>query len=264
MKDLLGGKGADLAEMTNLGLPVPPGFTITTEVCTDYYAHGQQLPDGARRRGRGRARARSRSSPARQFGDPTNPLLVSVRSGARASMPGMMDTILNLGLNDETVDGARPRSPATRASPRTATAASSRCTATSCSASSHERRSRTILERRTRTRSGVQARHRPRRRATARSWSARYKAAVEDEQRQARSRRTRTSSSGARSARCSARWMNHARRHLPPAERHPGRAGAPPSTCRRWCSATWATTRPPASPSPATRRPARRSSTASS
>ncbi|HET9085633.1 MAG TPA: pyruvate, phosphate dikinase [Candidatus Limnocylindrales bacterium] len=104
MRDLLGGKGAGLAEMTIAGLPTPPGFTITTEACNDYFANGEQLPDGLwddvleavkeveRRTGKG-------------FGDPSNPLLVSVRSGAKFSMPGMMDTVLNLGLNGDTLHG---------------------------------------------------------------------------------------------------------------------------------------------------------------
>jgi len=104
MRGELGGKGAGLAEMTNAGLPVPPGFTITTEACNDYFAAGGKLPDGLwddileavheveRETGKG-------------FGSTTNPLLVSVRSGAKFSMPGMMDTVLNLGLNDETLHG---------------------------------------------------------------------------------------------------------------------------------------------------------------
>ena len=104
MKNLLGGKGANLAEMANLGLPVPPGFTITTEVCTHYYANGETYPTELARRGRCRRSRRSRRIAGKKFGDATNPLLVSVRSGARASMPGMMDTVLNLGLNDETVE----------------------------------------------------------------------------------------------------------------------------------------------------------------
>ncbi len=104
MKNLLGGKGANLAEMASLGLPVPPGFTITTEVCTAYYEHNRQWPPGLTTQveaalvGVGKAVGAT-------FGDAENPLLVSVRSGARASMPGMMDTILNLGLNDDTVKG---------------------------------------------------------------------------------------------------------------------------------------------------------------
>ncbi|HEX7126495.1 MAG TPA: pyruvate, phosphate dikinase [Thermodesulfobacteriota bacterium] len=118
-KELLGGKGAGLAEMTNLGIPVPPGFTISTEVCADFYKGGRKLPAGlyvlpdrpGRRAGGevGRALARLETAMKMGFGDPASPLLVSVRSGARASMPGMMDTILNLGLNDETVEGLARR-----------------------------------------------------------------------------------------------------------------------------------------------------------
>ncbi len=109
MRDLLGGKGANLAEMAKLGLPVPPGFTITTEVCEAYYSHDGALPE----------RLKAEMGPAlkflgdvagARFGDPANPLLVSVRSGAPASMPGMMDTVLNLGLNDETVEGMAEQS----------------------------------------------------------------------------------------------------------------------------------------------------------
>ena len=103
MRNLLGGKGANLAEMANLGLPVPPGFTITTELCTYYYAHGETYP--AELKGDVEAAlAKIGSITGKTFGDPANPLLVSVRSGARASMPGMMDTVLNLGLNDATVE----------------------------------------------------------------------------------------------------------------------------------------------------------------
>ena len=103
MRDLLGGKGANLAEMSNIGLPVPPGFTITTEVCTSYYDNNRQLPAGLMDDVR-KALADVESSLGKKFGDPSNPLLVSVRSGARFSMPGMMDTVLNLGLNDAIVD----------------------------------------------------------------------------------------------------------------------------------------------------------------
>src|SRR6478672_11939870 len=104
MKDLLGGKGAGLAEMTNIGVPVPPGFTISTEVCTYFYEHGKSYPPDLRD-SVAENLARVEGVVGRKFGDPARPLLVSVRSGARASMPGMMDTILNLGLNDETVQG---------------------------------------------------------------------------------------------------------------------------------------------------------------
>src|SRR5437764_10498841 len=104
MKDILGGKGAGLAEMTNIGVPVPPGFTISTEVCTYFYAHDKTYPTG-RKQAVAENLARVGKSAGRKFGDANKPLLDSVRSGARASMPGMMDTILNLGLNDETVKG---------------------------------------------------------------------------------------------------------------------------------------------------------------
>jgi pyruvate, orthophosphate dikinase len=109
MKDLLGGKGANLAEMASLGLPVPPGFTITTEVCNAYYAHGNVMPANLQREVTA-ALAVIGASVGAGFGDAKAPLLVSVRSGARASMPGMMDTILNLGLNDATVAGLATRS----------------------------------------------------------------------------------------------------------------------------------------------------------
>lgn len=104
MKNTLGGKGANLAEMTAIGLDVPPGFTISTEICTHFYAEGGKLPDWVKPKGL-EALARVEKKIGKKFGDVKNPLLVSVRSGARASMPGMMDTILNLGLNDQTVEG---------------------------------------------------------------------------------------------------------------------------------------------------------------
>lgn len=104
MRNLLGGKGANLAEMASIGLPVPPGFTITTEVCTYYYDNGKQYP--AELEGQvAEALARIEQAVGLKFGDEAKPLLVSVRSGARVSMPGMMDTVLNLGLNDRTVEG---------------------------------------------------------------------------------------------------------------------------------------------------------------
>ncbi|HEX9049978.1 MAG TPA: pyruvate, phosphate dikinase [Anaeromyxobacter sp.] len=109
MKDVLGGKGAGLAEMSNIGIPVPPGFTITTEVCTEYYRAGKKLPRGLDAEMRTSLKKVEALS-GKGFGDPENPLLVSVRSGARVSMPGMMDTVLNLGLNDATVEGLAARS----------------------------------------------------------------------------------------------------------------------------------------------------------
>jgi len=104
MKDLLGGKGANLAEMTNLGIPVPPGFTISTEVCKYFYDHGRTYPDDLKVQV-DEALKKLEEVTGKKLGDPESPLLVSVRSGAAISMPGMMDTILNLGLNDETVKG---------------------------------------------------------------------------------------------------------------------------------------------------------------
>ena len=109
MRELLGGKGANLAEMANLGLPVPPGFTITTEVCADYYKNNETLPEDLKGEVE-RALQHIAEITGKRFGDVTDPLLVSVRSGARASMPGMMDTVLNLGLNDETVGALARRS----------------------------------------------------------------------------------------------------------------------------------------------------------
>jgi pyruvate,orthophosphate dikinase len=109
MKELLGGKGAGLAEMSNIGIPVPPGFTITTEVCTEYYRNGRRLPKGLDADVRAAIR-KTEGLTGKKFGDAQNPLLVSVRSGARVSMPGMMDTVLNLGLNDRTVEGLAKRS----------------------------------------------------------------------------------------------------------------------------------------------------------
>jgi pyruvate,orthophosphate dikinase len=104
MKNLLGGKGANLAEMTTLGLPVPRGFTITTEACTKYYEDGKVITDSIQQEIQKMMKT-TEEVVGKKFGDPDNPFLVSVRSGARASMPGMMDTILNLGLNDVVVEG---------------------------------------------------------------------------------------------------------------------------------------------------------------
>src|SRR5208282_1253960 len=103
MRNLLGGKGAGLAEMANLGLPVPPGFTITTDVCTYFYQHGKTYPKELKAQVAAVLDEVGKIA-GRRFGDRDDPLLVSVRSGARASMPGMMDTVLNLGLNDTTVE----------------------------------------------------------------------------------------------------------------------------------------------------------------
>ena len=103
-RNLLGGKGANLAEMANIGLPVPPGFTISTAMCTEYMNNDGQYPDSLTAEV-AQGVAHIEAVTGKKFGDAGDPLLVSVRSGARASMPGMMDTVLNLGLNDETVEG---------------------------------------------------------------------------------------------------------------------------------------------------------------
>src|SRR4051812_10917765 len=104
MKELLGGKGANLAEMTNIGLPVPAGFTLTTEVCTYFYDHDRTYPPELKDQVE-RALRQTEEVMAARFGDRKNPLLVSCRSGARVSMPGMMDTVLNIGLNEATLQG---------------------------------------------------------------------------------------------------------------------------------------------------------------
>lgn len=104
MRNLLGGKGANLAEMTNLGLPIPQGFTVTTEACTAYYESGKKISEEIEKQ-IFEALSELEKIQGKKFGDNDDPLLVSVRSGARASMPGMMDTILNLGLNDVAVEG---------------------------------------------------------------------------------------------------------------------------------------------------------------
>ncbi len=105
MKNLLGGKGANLAEMSRIGVPVPPGFTITTDVCTEYNQLGQDEVVGLIREEVEHGMVSIEKILGSKFGDPSNPCLVSVRSGARASMPGMMDTILNLGLNEKVIEG---------------------------------------------------------------------------------------------------------------------------------------------------------------
>ena len=104
MRNLLGGKGANLAEMASIDLPVPPGFTLTTEVCTAFYDNDRKYPDELKAQVDA-ALANVEKAVGLRFGDQAHPLLVSVRSGARVSMPGMMDTVLNLGLNDHTVEG---------------------------------------------------------------------------------------------------------------------------------------------------------------
>lgn len=128
MRELLGGKGANLAEMTKIGLPVPQGFTISTEACTQYYEDGRQINADIQKEIMENIEKMEKIT-GKKFGDKENPLLVSVRSGARASMPGMMDTILNLGLNEDVVEVISKRV-ATHAGLGTVTADLSRCLAT--------------------------------------------------------------------------------------------------------------------------------------
>ncbi len=149
MKDVLGGKGAGLAEMTNLGIPVPPGFTIASSLCITYL-ETRQFPPWLRPQVETSARSGSRRPPAGSSAARSNPLLVSVRSGAAVSMPGMMETILNLGLNDETVAGLATAERQRRRSPGTPTAASSRCTARSSSTCPRRRSRSGSTERRKR------------------------------------------------------------------------------------------------------------------
>ena len=130
MRNLLGGKGANLAEMNLIGVPVPPGFTITTEVCNEYFEKGKEDVVTLLKEDVERSIAGVEALMKSKFGDVENPLLVSVRSGARASMPGMMDTILNLGLNDEVVVGLARKTGNERFAWDSYIAASCRCTVT--------------------------------------------------------------------------------------------------------------------------------------
>ena len=222
MRDLLGGKGANLAEMANLGLPVPPGFTITDRGLHLFLRQRQNLSDGAEGAGRDGAGPCRQARPARRFGDADNPLLVSVRSGAPRLDAGHDGH--RAQSRPQRRDRARrwPNCPATRASPMTAIAASSRCIPTWCSASS------IIISRTSSTTykdgQGYHARHRSDRRRLGRAGRP-----LQGRGRAARpaslSRRIRTSSCGARSARCSSSWMNAARDDLSPPARHSGDLG---------------------------------------
>ena len=241
-KEILGGKGAGLAEMCRIGLPVPPGFTIATTVCRAFYrsrARGSRRTCwGAVRTGRRRA---SRSELGRGFGDAAQPAAVSVRSGAAVSMPGMMDTILNLGLNDaaveglakltgnrrfaldayrrfiqmfgDVVDGRRPR-----AASRTRSPASRRDKA----GAGHRR---------------------PRASGARRASSPRYKEVYRERDRRRTSPRTPASSSSCAIEAVFELVERRPRRQVPQDPRASRASSAPPSTCRRWSSATWATTR---------------------
>jgi hypothetical protein len=257
-RNLLGGKGANLAEMSGLGLPVPPGFTITTELCTWYYANGRTYPADLDDQVDAALDEVGRLT-GKRFGDPARLLLVSVRSGGRASMPGMMDTVLNLGLNDETVE-ALARDAGDR---RFAYDSYRRFIQMYCDVVlglDHEVFEEILEDQKARLGVDLDTE------IGADDWVRiveLYKARVFEELERPFPQDPREQLWGAIGAVFQS-WMNPARHHLPPPARHPPRAGAPPSTSRPWCSATWATRPPPASPSPATRRPARTGSTASS
>ena len=257
MKDLLGGKGANLAEMTSvLELPVPGGFTISTDACRAYLAGGWPSElDGEI----SKHVSALEKKMGRRLGDPADPLLVSVRSGAKFSMPGMMDTVLNLGLNDKSVKGL-------------AAATNDERFAYDSYRRFISMYGRIVLGRRrsavrapVRSRQGGRRRHQRRRPAGRRPQGAVHhlQGGGQGRDRQGRSRRTRSSSCAAPSRRCSAAGTAPGRS---PTASASGSAttSAPPSTCRRWCSATATTTPAPASASPATRRPARTSRTATS
>ena len=258
MRDLLGGKGANLAEMTNAALPVPPGFTVSTEACTAYYEQRRRVPAAIEREMETHL-ARLEQLAGAKLGAAERPLLVSVRSGARFSMPGMMDTVLNLGLNDRAVEGLKAR------------------TSNGRFAFDSYRRfiqmfGNVVLEIPKEAFEaefdGVKA-HRGVTLDTAldevalREVVERFKAVVIresgepfplDPRRQLRMARDAVFRS----------WQNPRAKGVPAASTTSRTPSARPSTCRRWCSATPATGPARASASPAIRRPARTSSTASS
>jgi pyruvate,orthophosphate dikinase len=263
MKPLLGGKGANLAEMCRIGLPVPPGFTITTEVCTYYYANKRSYPSALRgQMDAGVASIEQQSG--KTFGDLKNPLLVSVRSGARDSMPGMMDTILNLGLNDQTVEALAKKTN----NPRFAWDCYRRFVQmygdvvlgvqkradeehepfeTVIQALKHERYHQDVED----TKLSVD---------DLKELVARFKALVKERggrQFPEKPWDQLMGAIGASSALMNDRAIVYRRSTSRP-------SGARRSTCRRWSTATPATSRDPASRSRATRRTAPRSSTASS
>ena len=255
-KDLLGGKGANLAEMTNLGLPVPPGFTISTEACRAYLAEGGE-PEGLAEEVTEHLAALEEAMGSR-LGDADDPLLVCVRSGAKFSMPGMMETVLNVGLNDDV--GRRPGGPAatTSGSRWTPTAGCSRCSAPPCCDIDSELFSEALDE--AEEGQGHRERPRPRRRRPARAGRD-LQGASSGPRPAATSRRTRASRWTSRSAPSSTRGTPTARGSTAARSGSP-RTSAPRSTCRPWSSATSAWTPAPASPSPATPPAATRACTA--
>ena len=258
LKDLLGGKGANLAEMTNIGLPVPPGFTVTTEVCTDYYANGKQIPAGLMDEVK-KAVADVENAIGKKFGDNQNPLLFSVRSGAKFSLPGMMDTVLNLGLNDAAIEGLISASGGNDAlrlrfvSPlyhdvfgHHAQSRLSRTCPKKASSSMLTEHKETL---------GKDRRHRTDRRRL--ESAVRHLQSVLQRANGPRiSRPTLTSSLKLPSPPFSVRGTTSAPSFIATKRRSRTRL-APPSTCRRWSSATWAKIPVRALCSRATPRPAR-------
>ena len=261
MRELLGGKGANLAEMTNIGLPVPQGFTITTEACTQYYEDGEQINDEIQ----GQIMeyvAKLEEITGKKFGDLNNPLLVSVRSGARASMPGMMDTILNLGLNEDVVQVLAKKS----GNPRWAW---------DCYRRFIQMYSDVVMEVGKKYFEELIDKMKGQRGVTqdveltaddlkelAEQFKAEYKEKVgADFPTDPKDQLMGAIKAVFRS------WNNPRAivyRRMNDIPGSWGTAVKPPSTCSPWPSATWATTAAPAWPSPATPPPARRSSWASS
>jgi pyruvate,orthophosphate dikinase len=249
-RNLLGGKGANLAEMASIGLPVPPGFTISTEMCARYYAEGEAFPDSLRAEVADGI-AHIEQVTGRRFGDAADPLLVSVRSGARVSMPGMMDTVLNLGLNDETVEGLAE----TSGDARFAWDSYRRFIQMYANVVLGLRHD--LFEEALEIAKEDKGVHLDTELGAEDwgGWSSALQGAGRGGTGQA------LPAGPARAAlgrdRRGVRLLDvRPGEDLSAAERHPRATGAPRSTSRRWCSATWARPRPPASPSPAIPRPA--------
>ena len=255
-RDLLGGKGAYLAEMSRLGLPVPPGLTISSEVCAAYYQADKTLPKALLPMVSAALEVVGKVAGAR-FGDVDNPLLVSVRSGSRASMPGMMDTVLNLGLNDQTVEGLARRS----SRPRFAYDTYRRFIqmyADVVLGIDHEVFEETLENYKSLNGFEMDTE------LKAEHWSEviePLQGAGRDRSLASPSRRICTSSFGARSPPCSAPGTTRAPSPIGGCTTSPT-LGAPRSPCRPWCSAIWASAAPPASCSPAILQPAPTSCTA--
>jgi pyruvate,orthophosphate dikinase len=244
MRDLLGGKGSGLHEMSRSGVPVPPGFTVTTEVCRHYHAH-HELPLGYEEQERA-ALARLEETMGKRLGDARDPLLVSVRSGAKFSMPGMMDTVLNLGLNDRSVEGLAARA----GNPRFAWDCYRRFLqmfgGVVLDLEKHDFEVLIAdLKRRRRVQSDLDLAE-----ADLRQLAERFKAVYRKH-------------SGRDFPQDPIEQLRMARDAVFRSRTTSPTTSAPPSTCRPWCSATWARTRRPAWASPVTRPPARTASTAS-